>query len=147
MKLQLHNILKSFPHGYPKNLLPTINEAYTKSGKTIIVLDDDPTGTQTSYNVPVLTQWAVPILEEELARKPLSLFILTNSRSLPEQEAVALAHHIGENLKIAIANCNQEVVVVSRSDSTLRGHFPAEVSAVVSAMDLQEAIWVLIPAF
>src|SRR5690554_2202668 len=102
MSLLLKEITDKLPPVYKEDLLPLINEAYLASNKTIIVLDDDPTGTQTSYNLPVLTHWDVPILKEELAKKPLALFILTNSRSFPEREAVALAHEIGENLKKAM---------------------------------------------
>ena len=48
-----------------------------------IVLDDDPTGTQTVYDLPVLTEWTVATLQAEFARGTPIFYILTNSRSLP----------------------------------------------------------------
>ncbi|HLU89337.1 MAG TPA: four-carbon acid sugar kinase family protein [Cyclobacteriaceae bacterium] len=143
----MKGIQENLPPVYGKVLLPSIKAAYLDSGKTIIVLDDDPTGTQTSYEVPVLSHWDVPLLIEELEKKPSILFVSTNSRSFPEQEAIELSLQVGKNLKTAVDECQLDYVLISRSDSTLRGHFPAEVNAIARAMDLQEAVWVLIPAF
>ncbi|MEQ9102709.1 MAG: four-carbon acid sugar kinase family protein [Imperialibacter sp.] len=135
------------PPDYPEGLLPAIQREFLESEKTIVVLDDDPTGTQTCYDVMVLTSWEVGLIAAELRQKPSILYILTNSRSLPEPEAVDLALEIGRNLKEAAKESQRDVVVVSRSDSTLRGHFPAEVDAVAEALGLQGAVTVLVPAF
>ncbi|WP_026464384.1 four-carbon acid sugar kinase family protein [Adhaeribacter aquaticus] len=140
-------MIDQLPAEYSGELLPAIREEFLSLGKTLVVLDDDPTGTQTSYDVTVLTSWQVPLLVEELQKKPSVLFILTNSRSLPEPAAVRLTLEIGQNLKEASQLSSQEVVVISRSDSTLRGHFPAEVTALAQAMELGEAVWILLPAF
>ncbi|WP_461128271.1 four-carbon acid sugar kinase family protein [Spirosoma aerophilum] len=143
----LNQMMAKLPPEYSENLLPVIHEEFSESGKTIIVLDDDPTGTQTSYDVTVLTTWDVSLMADELKKKPAVLFILTNSRSLTEQKAVDLALEIGANLKQAVAIAQREIVVISRSDSTLRGHFPAEVDAIAQSMDMIEAVVVLVPAF
>ncbi|MEQ8807433.1 MAG: four-carbon acid sugar kinase family protein [Imperialibacter sp.] len=135
------------PPDYPEGLLPAIQKEFLESKKTIVVLDDDPTGTQTCYDVMVLTSWDVSLIAAELRQKPSILYILTNSRSLPEPEAVNLALEIGRNLKEAAKESQRDLVVVSRSDSTLRGHFPAEVDAVAGALDLAGAVTVLVPAF
>ena len=139
--------LASLPPQYPKEILSTLRNAFLESNKTIVVLDDDPTGTQACYDVTVLTSWESQLLTEELNKKPEILYILTNSRSFTENVAVAIAHEIGNNLKLASQKSKREVVLISRSDSTLRGHFPAEVNAVAEAMTLQEAVQVIIPAF
>ncbi len=130
-----------------EDMLASIRAAFIKSEKTIVVLDDDPTGTQTSHDVTVLTSWRVELIASELKKKPAILFILTNSRSLPEREAVALTRDIGTNLKAAVRESGRQIVVISRSDSTLRGHFPAEVDALADTMDMNEAVVLLIPAF
>jgi uncharacterized protein YgbK (DUF1537 family) len=141
------DILNQLPPEYGGELLSSIREAFLKSEKTIVVLDDDPTGTQTCYDVTVLTRWTVPLLATELRMKPSILFILTNSRSLPEQDAITLNKEIGENLLSAVRETSREVVLVSRSDSTLRGHFPAEVNALAEAVNMKDAAIVVVPAF
>lgn len=139
--------LKQLPFEYQDLDISAVREQFLKSEKTIVVLDDDPTGTQTCYDVTVLTGWNVGLIQEELEKKPSILFILTNSRSLSEPDAIKLATEIGRNLKKAGEKSGRKMIVISRSDSTLRGHFPAEVDAVASALDMTEAVTVLIPAF
>ena len=147
MYLNVKQKLKQLPPEYQELHISTIRKEFLKSEKTIVVLDDDPTGTQTCYNVTVLTSWQADLITEQLKKRPDILFILTNSRSLPEQEAVQLAVKIGNNLKQAGRESGREMIVISRSDSTLRGHFPAEVDAVATALGIKEAVIVLIPAF
>lgn len=147
MYLNLNEKLDLLPPDYKQELLPAIRNEFLKTNKTIVVLDDDPTGTQTCKDVTVLTTWETKEITEELKTNPSILFILTNSRSLPEREATALASKIGDHLKAAIKESGREVMVISRSDSTLRGHFPTEVDALAKALDRSGAIRVLIPAF
>jgi uncharacterized protein YgbK (DUF1537 family) len=120
---------------WPESLLPAIRNQILESKRTIVVLDDDPTGTQTVYNVPVLTDWSVDILEKELQLEPDIFYILTNSRSLPVQQAKELNIEIGRNLLKASERASRSFVIVSRSDSTLRGHYPGEVDALLSVLD------------
>lgn len=112
----------------------------------IVILDDDPTGTQTVYDVPVVTEWSVEVLEEEVEKSPV-FFILTNSRSLQEDVAVDLAILIGERLQNIAKKHQKKLIVISRSDSTLRGHYPAEVDALTNGLGTPQAIQVFIPAF
>src|SRR5258706_5514343 len=139
--------LARLPAEYADELLPAIREEFLRTGKTVVVLDDDPTGTQTCHDVFVLTAWTVPLIVEELSKKPSILFILTNSRSLPEQAAIQLTLEIAHNLKTAAKESGREIVPISRSDSTLRGHFPAEVDAMAKALEMEDAVWILLPAF
>ncbi len=139
--------LSQLPPEYQTELLPAIRREFLQSRKTVVVFDDDPTGTQTCYDVVVLTSWAVATIAEELEKEPSILFILTNSRSLPAVEAAELTNEVGTNLKKACGQSGRDVVVISRSDSTLRGHFPIEVAAIARSLQMEEAIWVLLPAF
>ncbi|MDO8543079.1 MAG: four-carbon acid sugar kinase family protein [Opitutaceae bacterium] len=107
----------------------------------IVVLDDDPTGTQTVYDVPVLTTWNVAALKAEFARKPACFYVLTNSRSLPPAAARALNVEIARNLRLAAGDCT--FTVISRSDSTLRGHFPAETDALGEILGPFDATFVI----
>ena len=95
----------------------------------------------------VLTSWTVPILVRELKKKPSILFILTNSRSFSKEEAITLNIEIGSNLNEAVKQTGRQIIVISRSDSTLRGHFPHEVEAIANTLQLSQAVWILIPAF
>ena len=147
MYVNVNQKMAQLPPEYQEELLASIRKEFIKSEKTIVVLDDDPTGTQTCYDVTVLTSWRVALIAEELKKKPSVLFILTNSRSLPEQEAIKLTKEIGHNLKEAAIESGREIVVISRSDSTLRGHFPAEVDAIAAELDMKDAVIVLVPAF
>lgn len=113
----------------------------------VVVLDDDPTGTQTVHGIPVLTMWEQSALEAELRAPEPCFYILTNSRAFPAPKACAINHAIGENLARAAANTGRAISVVSRSDSTLRGHFPAETDALAAALGNDFHGTLLIPAF
>ncbi|MBP6385982.1 MAG: hypothetical protein KA327_05120 [Pseudarcicella sp.] len=114
---------------------------------SIIVLDDDPTGTQTVHDVPVFTTWSEDVFTSAFQEKTPLFYVLTNSRSLPEDEAVLLAITIGENIYKASTITDRSFLIISRGDSTLRGHFPAEVDAVATASKLENPLTVLAPAF
>jgi len=138
---------EQLPPEYSESMLDSLRAEFLRSGKTIVVLDDDPTGTQTCYDVTVLISWEVGLITEELKKRPSILFILTNSRSLNEHDAVLLTKEIGQNLSVSAKESGRGIIVVSRSDSTLRGHFPAEVDAIAAALDLNDAVKILVPAF
>jgi uncharacterized protein YgbK (DUF1537 family) len=140
-------VLSQLPLEHHAELLTVIREEFLKSDRTIVVFDDDPTGTQTCHDVVVLTTWTVALIAAELEKEPAILFILTNSRSLSEPEAVELTAEVGKNVKEAIRQTGRQIVAISRSDSTLRGHFPAEVHALANALSMADAVWILIPAF
>ncbi len=117
------------------------------SSRTIVVLDDDPTGCQTVRNVPVLTHWDRLLLEEKFRAEIPVFFILTNTRSMIAADAVLLTREVTENLKKASHATGRDFLVISRSDSTLRGHFPEETDTIASALDMENALRCLIPAF
>ncbi|HMQ50632.1 MAG TPA: four-carbon acid sugar kinase family protein [Anaerolineae bacterium] len=145
--LNKSDALASLPPEWPEPLLPQIQTAIKASGRKIVVLDDDPTGTQTVYDLPVLTEWSIESLSAEFADASAAFYILTNSRSLPLNEAQALNRELGHNLVVAAKQVGCDFVVVSRSDSTLRGHFPGEVEALAKALNQSFDGWLLIPYF
>jgi uncharacterized protein YgbK (DUF1537 family) len=114
--------------------LDEIRRRVVESGRRVVVLDDDPTGVQSVHGVPVLTTWAVEDLRWALEQTSPTFYILTNSRSFPEDEAVDLNREIARNLSAAAAESGTDFDVVSRSDSTLRGHYPAETDALAAAL-------------
>ncbi len=123
-----------------------VRAAVAASGRKIVVLDDDPTGVQTVHDTMVLAGWDVPALAAELANDRPLFFVLTNSRSVPEAEAAGLNREIAKNLLAASEQTGARFAVVSRSDSTLRGHFPAETDALVEALGGIDGV-LICPAF
>lgn len=152
-------LFESLPPEWPEALLSTIQAQVRASGRKIIVLDDDPTGTQTVHDVPVLTEWPVERLVDELQGDSPVIYLLTNSRGLPPREAQDLAAQTGARLAEArrricslqssgsLQDSGQDFVVVSRSDSTLRGHFPGEVAALAEGLGQDFDAWLVIPFF
>jgi uncharacterized protein YgbK (DUF1537 family) len=110
-----------------------LSGAVIRSGRRVVVLDDDPTGTQTVTDVPVVTQWDRDDLRWALAQPTTALFVETNSRSMPAARAAAVTADIMASLAAAAADLRVGISVISRSDSTLRGHFPAETDAIAQA--------------
>jgi uncharacterized protein YgbK (DUF1537 family) len=107
-----------------------LSGAVIRSGRRVVVLDDDPTGTQTVTNVPVVTQWNSDDLRWAMTQPTTALFVLTNSRSMPAAQAAGVTAEIMANLARVAAELQVGVSVISRSDSTLRGHFPAETDTI-----------------
>jgi uncharacterized protein YgbK (DUF1537 family) len=141
------DLLKVLPPEWPVDLRPDIRREILATGRKIVVLDDDPTGTQTVHSIPVLTEWDEASLFSELLDDPPLFYILTNSRSLPLAEARLLNEEIGRNLALAGKRAGREFVVVSRSDSTLRGHFPGEVEALAESLGGRFDAWIIVPFF
>lgn len=113
----------------------------------IIVLDDDPTGSQTVHSCLLLMQWDVETLRLGLADAAPIFFVLTNTRALTPEQALATVQEVCRNLQQAIDLENiEEFLVVSRSDSTLRGHYPIETDAIAAALGPFDAHF-LTPAF
>ena len=133
-----HPVLKTdfqtaFPPPWGEDPFPEIQRRATS--RKLVVLDDDPTGTQTVHGLWVVTQWTPDILRTVLADEGTVFYILTNSRSLPESEAVALNRQIAANMATVAREVGRDFDLVSRSDSTLRGHFPGEIEALRSTLE------------
>jgi len=142
-----HPLFPGLPAAWQRNLQPSNNEYAAGSGKTIVVLDDDPTGTQTVYNTPVVTTWDEDTLVEALTEELPLLYILTNTRALPPAEAASRTREIATALGNAAAETGREITLISRGDSTLRGHFPLETDVLAEALHLGSTPLLLIPFF
>ncbi len=113
----------------------------------IIVLDDDPTGSQTVHSCLLLMHWDVETLRIGLRDDSPIFFILTNTRSLTPELATSVTRAVCQNLKLALAAEGiEDFLVVSRSDSTLRGHYPIETDAIAEELGPFDAHF-LVPAF
>ncbi len=112
-------------------------------GGWLIVLDDDPTGCQTVHNVPLLTSWEMDILESTLAKHRF-FFILTNTRACAEEDAARINTEILERILSIISV--DALKIISRSDSTLRGHFHTEVTTLMKMAGPFDGV-IIIPYF
>ncbi|MHC5745972.1 MAG: four-carbon acid sugar kinase family protein [Nostoc sp.] len=113
----------------------------------IIVLDDDPTGSQTVHSCLLLMHWDVETLRRGLQDDSPIFFVLTNTRSLTPESAASVTKEVCQNLKIALNSERiDDFLIVSRSDSTLRGHYPIETDAIAQELGPFDAHF-LVPAF
>ncbi|GGH98538.1 four-carbon acid sugar kinase family protein [Arthrobacter liuii] len=120
--------------------------------RVLVVLDDDPTGTQSVADLPVLTSWEVQDFAWAFGQGKPAVYVLTNTRSLDPAEAAARNEEVVRN---ALAAAGQQEKLrlgfVSRSDSTLRGHYPLEpdvIAATVAEVSGEKTDGVvLVPAF
>lgn len=91
-----------------------------------VVLDDDPTGVQTVHDISVYTDWTVESMKKGFMDDNKVFYILTNSRGMTEAETTKIHHEIINAVAQAAAETGKNYQFISRSDSTLRGHYPLE---------------------
>jgi len=128
-------------------LLEEIRKICGESKIKIVVVDDDPTGSQTIYDLPVITSWKKELVEEVMRADYPGFFILTNSRSMPEIMAVATNQEIARITRSVAANLGFSLMLISRGDSTLRGHFYPELQALNSGLGMKADGFVFMPYF
>lgn len=117
----------------------------------IIVLDDDPTGSQTVHSCLLLTRWDVETLKQGLTDSAPLFFVLTNTRGMSATDAADLTREVCVNLREALKQLAAEgndinPMLVSRSDSTLRGHYPVETDIIAEELGPFDAHF-MVPAF
>jgi uncharacterized protein YgbK (DUF1537 family) len=122
-----------------------------RAGRVLVVLDDDPTGSQSVANLPVLLDWTADSLRWALELGAPAVYVMTNSRSLSATDARRRTEEVAQAALAAAELLGVRVDFVSRSDSTLRGHFPLETDALAQvvrfATGRQPDGIVLVPAF
>ncbi len=112
----------------------------------IIVLDDDPTGSQTVHGCLLLMRWDVETLKAALNDAAPLFFILTNTRGMDARRAADVTREVCRNLKLALSGMSVNPILISRSDSTLRGHYPVETDVIAAELGPFDAHF-LVPAF
>lgn len=101
----------------------------------IVVLDDDPTGIQTVHGCLLLTEWKDKNLEKAFSHESPVFYILTNTRSMTGDDASLVTRKVMKAVIEGNKN-NFKLVFISRSDSTLRGHFPLEPEIMLNELEL-----------
>lgn len=97
-----------------------------KNNKKIVVLDDDPTGVQTVHDISVYTNWSKNSIRQGFAEENNLFYILTNSRGFTAAETAKVHKEIAAVTDEVAKETGREYIFISRSDSTLRGHYPLE---------------------
>ena len=115
----------------------------------VVVIDDDPTGSQTGHSCPLLLEWDKETLRRGLRHPSPLLFLLADTRALTPEAAAARNRDIVRHLDEALAAeglGRGDVLLVSRGDSTLRGHGVLEPATLQEAFGPFDATF-HIPAF
>lgn len=105
--------------------------------KMMVVLDDDPTGTQTVHGVTVYTDWEEETLKRAFGQADNMFYVLTNSRSFTEEKTKEVHRTIARRLCGAAREWGKDFLLISRGDSTLRGHFPAETQVLKETIEAE----------
>lgn len=103
--------------------------------RKIIVLDDDPTGIQTVHGIYVYTDWTEESIRAGFADSNPIFFLLTNSRGLTAAETKKVHWDIGKRIARISRETNIPFLLISRGDSTLRGHYPLETDTLKEALE------------
>ncbi len=112
-----------------------LQEEINKSKKKIVVLDDDPTGVQTVHDVSVYTNWSKSNIRAGFQEENPLFYILTNSRGFTANHTTNVHQEIAKTIDEVSKEMNQDYIVISRSDSTLRGHYPLETEVLKNVIE------------
>lgn len=120
------DVLLSYPEVDMAKAEQLLQEEISRSDKKIVVLDDDPTGVQTVHDVSVYTDWTEQNIRRGFEEKNHLFYILTNSRALTAEQTGKVHREIAAAIAKVSAETGRKYLIMSRSDSTLRGHYPLE---------------------
>lgn len=130
-------IFSQFPDTWSLEKENNYREAVKTQKKKIVVLDDDPTGIQTVHDIYVYTDWSRESMLRGLKGKEGVFFILTNSRAMSREKTVQVHQEIAQNLMEASGKAGTDFLLVSRGDSTLRGHYPVETQTLREVLEAE----------
>ncbi len=116
--------LSAFPRVDEAKLDSALERELSASPFKLVVLDDDPTGVQTVHDVSVFTDWTAESIRAGFAEPGRLFYILTNSRSFTAEKTEAVHREIAGT--VAKEARGRAYLLLSRCDSTLRGHYPLE---------------------
>jgi|SRR5690625_4689963 len=131
--------------------LEKVNELYDNAMKEfhhkVIVLDDDPTGIQKVHDIHVYTDWDEQSILDGFQSEEQMFFILTNSRAFSKEKTKQVHQDITNRVQKVSKQLNQPFIIISRSDSTLRGHFPLETETINATLGNTADGEIMIPFF
>lgn len=124
------DVLMSFPEIDETAVNRLLENELSEFHKQIVVLDDDPTGVQTVHDVHVYTDWEAGTIADAFSQNDPVFYILTNSRSFSASHTEQVHRKIAKNILAASAQTKKDFLIISRGDSTLRGHYPLETDTI-----------------
>lgn len=120
------DILHTYPNMDIELIKKMLQKELKKSKKKIVVLDDDPTGVQTVHDISVYTDWTKESIRRGFAEESSLFYILTNSRGFTANQTAEVHKEIAATIAEVANEADKGYIIMSRSDSTLRGHYPLE---------------------
>ena len=135
MKVLKEELFKDIPAGDEERVDTMLAKEREDFHKKIIVLDDDPTGVQTVNGIHVYTDWSEESIAAGFAEEQDMFFILTNSRAFSAQYTKEVHQTIAERVMAESKKTGREFMIISRSDSTLRGHYPLETETLCKTLE------------
>lgn len=123
-------LLDALPAEWAVDVSTDLRARIQRRDRKLVVLDDDPTGAQAMHSAPVLTRWTNGVLRSALESDAVLFFIVSNTRSLPQDEAVTVIREIVTAVGEVADVLGVDFDVLVRGDSTLRGHYPHELNTV-----------------
>ncbi|HGM1477383.1 TPA: four-carbon acid sugar kinase family protein [Clostridioides difficile] len=129
------DILNTFKQVDEDRLNKLLADELKHLDRKIVVLDDDPTGVQTVHDISVYTDWDKDSMEQGFNEKNSMFFILTNSRGVTVAQTTKVHKEISKNIVDVSKKVNKDFIIISRSDSTMRGHYPLETNLLKSEVE------------
>ncbi|MBR2807196.1 MAG: hydroxyacid dehydrogenase [Oscillospiraceae bacterium] len=119
-------VLRSFPPADESAVDALLRAEIANDRHKLVVLDDDPTGVQTVHDISVFTRWDEDSILEGFLEANKVFYILTNSRGMTRDETSKVHKEIAATVSRVSKETGIPYLFMSRSDSTLRGHYPLE---------------------
>ena len=119
-------VLNSFRPADENRIDKLLRAEIDADSRKIVVLDDDPTGVQTIHDLAVYTRWDRESILDGFRGENKLFFILTNSRGFTEEQTAEAHREIAAAVSEVSEETGIDYVIMNRTDSTLRGHFPLE---------------------
>ena len=128
-------LLKNLPEVNETEVDALLQTELAQCNRKVVVLDDDPTGVQTVHDIPVYTNWQIDTIKEAFAEKNRMFFILTNSRGMTTTQTNEAHREIALSIDKTSRSTKKDYILISRSDSTLRGHYPLETAVLRKTLE------------
>lgn len=135
MKTLKEEIFSHIPAVDDAQVNTLLAEALQSFHKKVVVLDDDPTGVQTVHDINVYTDWSEESIAAGFAEDSSMFFILTNSRAFTAEQTKEVHETIARRVIAEAKKSGKEFMIISRSDSTLRGHYPLETATLRQTLE------------
>lgn len=130
-------ILNKFPKVDCETVDNMLAAELSRLNRKVVVLDDDPTGVQTVHDVSIYTDWKPETVEAGFREDGSMFFILTNSRGFTAANTEKIHGEIAKNIAAAAKDTGKDFIIISRGDSTLRGHYPLETETLRKTLEAE----------